>query len=85
MVDLQQERHSIRYAEPFCYERHPPRHSGGHDARIWADEFRQIGALICQVVEGLSRNGPEGDGQVEEQVRGKVAELCAAFPVYPGR
>jgi len=49
------------------------------------DEFRQIGALICQVVEGLSRNGPEGDGQVEEQVRGKVAELCAAFPVYPGR
>jgi len=33
----------------------------------------------------MSRNGPEGDGQVEEQVRGKVAELCAAFPVYPGR
>ncbi len=49
------------------------------------DEFRKIGALICEVVDGLSRNGPEGDGQVEKQVRGKVAELCAAFPVYPGR
>ena len=48
-------------------------------------EFEQVGKLICEVVEGLSRNGPEGDGQVEEQVRGKVAELCAAFPVYPGR
>ncbi|MEL7189946.1 MAG: serine hydroxymethyltransferase [Pseudomonadota bacterium] len=46
-------------------------------------EFRQIGALIAEVVEGLSTNGPEGNGQVEESVRGKVAELCAAFPVYP--
>ena len=49
------------------------------------EEFRKIGALIAEVVDGLSRNGPEGDGQVEEAVRGKVAELCAAFPVYPGR
>ena len=49
------------------------------------DEFRQIGALIAEVVEGMSRNGPDGDGQVEERVRGKVAELCAGFPVYPGR
>ena len=49
------------------------------------DEFRTIGALICDVVDGMARNGPEGDGQIEEQVRGKVAELCQAFPVYPGR
>ena len=49
------------------------------------DEFRTIGALICEVVDGMSRNGPEGDGQLEDKVRGKVAELCAAFPVYPGR
>ncbi|MBW3168305.1 serine hydroxymethyltransferase [Qipengyuania flava] len=49
------------------------------------DEFRTIGALICDVVDGMGRNGPEGDGQIEEQVRGKVAELCQAFPVYPGR
>ena len=49
------------------------------------DEFRQIGALIAEVVEGMSRNGPDGDGQVEERVRGKVSELCAGFPVYPGR
>ena len=47
-------------------------------------EFEQIGALIAEVVDGLSRNGPAGDGQAEERVRGKVAELCSAFPVYPG-
>lgn len=49
------------------------------------DEFKQIGKLIADVVDGLSRNGSEGDGQVEERVRGQVSELCAAFPVYPGR
>ncbi len=46
-------------------------------------EFRSIGALIAEVVDGLSTNGPEGNDQVEERVRGKVAELCADFPVYP--
>ncbi|MEM7700887.1 MAG: serine hydroxymethyltransferase [Pseudomonadota bacterium] len=47
-------------------------------------EFRKVGALIAEVVEGLSKNGPEGDAQIEESVRNRVAELCADFPVYPG-
>ena len=49
-----------------------------------AGEFRTIGALIAEVVEGLARNGTAGDGQVEESVRLRVGELCARFPVYPG-
>lgn len=48
-------------------------------------EFRKIGGLIAEVVEGLSNNGDEGDAQVEESVRRRVGELCQAFPVYPGR
>lgn len=48
-------------------------------------EFTQIGALIAEVIGGMSRNGPEGDGQIEEAVRAKVTALCEAFPVYPGR
>ena len=48
------------------------------------DEFRTVGKLIAEVVEGLAKNGPEGDAQIEESVRGRVSELCAAFPVYPG-
>ena len=46
-------------------------------------EFRTVGKLIAEVVDGLSKNGPEGDAQVEESVRASVAELCADFPVYP--
>ena len=47
-------------------------------------EFRKVGELIAEVVDGLAKNGPEGDAQIEERVRGKVNELCEAFPVYPG-
>ena len=47
------------------------------------EEFRAIGALIAEVVEGLARNGDEGDGQVEQRVRDRVAELCNRFPIYP--
>jgi glycine hydroxymethyltransferase len=48
------------------------------------DEFRTIGNLIAEVVEGLAKNCPEGDAQIEESVRQRVSALCAAFPVYPG-
>ncbi|MDJ0977519.1 MAG: serine hydroxymethyltransferase [Erythrobacter sp.] len=48
-------------------------------------EFRTVGALIAEVVDGLSQNGAEGDAQVEESVRARVSELCADFPVYPGK
>ena len=48
------------------------------------EEFRTVGKLIAEVVEGLSKNGPEGDAQIEESVRRRVSTLCAAFPVYPG-
>ena len=47
-------------------------------------EFRQIGQLIAEVVEGLRKNGAEGDGQIEAHVRERVGELCARFPIYPG-
>ncbi|MCB2088072.1 MAG: serine hydroxymethyltransferase [Sphingomonadaceae bacterium] len=47
-------------------------------------EFRTVGKLIAEVVEGLGKNGAEGDAQIEESVRRRVSELCANFPVYPG-
>ncbi|MET0250289.1 MAG: serine hydroxymethyltransferase [Sphingobium sp.] len=46
------------------------------------EEFREIGRLIAEVVEGLSRNGEAGDGQVEAHVREKVLALTARFPIY---
>jgi glycine hydroxymethyltransferase len=48
-------------------------------------EFRKVGGLIAEVLEGLRKNGDAGDAQVEESVRRRVMELCEAFPVYPGR
>jgi glycine hydroxymethyltransferase len=47
-------------------------------------EFRQIGALIADVVEGLRKNGEAGDGQIEAHVRERVGDLCARFPIYQG-
>ena len=46
-------------------------------------EFRTIGQLIAEVVDGMARNGDEGDGQIEQRVRDRVAELCDRFPIYP--
>ncbi len=46
-------------------------------------EFTAIGQLIAEVVDGLSRNGEAGDGQVEARVRARVEALCAQFPIYP--
>src|ERR1700761_8410231 len=45
-------------------------------------EFTQIGHLIADVLDGIAKNGPDGDAQVEAQVRGKVHALCMRFPIY---
>ncbi len=47
-------------------------------------EFRQIGQWIVEVVDGLARNGEDGNAQVEAAVKAKVEALCKAFPIYPG-
>jgi len=44
-------------------------------------EFRQIGTLIADVLDGLHANG-DNNGAVEAAVRRKVEALCASFPVY---
>jgi glycine hydroxymethyltransferase len=46
-------------------------------------EFRQVGDLIAEVLDGLAQHGDAGNGTVETAVRRKVAQLCARFPVYP--
>ena len=38
--------------------------------------------LIADVLDGIAKNGPDGDAQVEAQVRAKVHALCARFPIY---
>ena len=49
-----------------------------------AAEFRQVGMLIADVLDGLQANEPENAG-VEAAVREKVLALCARFPIYSDR
>jgi len=46
-------------------------------------EFREIGGMIAEVVEGLRKNGEEGDAQIEASVMRRVEALCHRFPIYP--
>jgi glycine hydroxymethyltransferase len=45
-------------------------------------EFRQVGEMILEVLDGLSAN-PDDNVAVERRVRERVRELCARFPIYP--
>ena len=45
-------------------------------------EFREIGDLIVEIVDGLAANGPEGNTAVETAVKAKVTNLCGRFPIY---
>jgi glycine hydroxymethyltransferase len=47
------------------------------------DEFRLIGDWIVEVVEGLAKNGEDGNGAVEASVKARVEALCERFPIYP--
>ncbi|MEP3332105.1 serine hydroxymethyltransferase [Sedimentitalea sp.] len=45
-------------------------------------EFRAIGDMIVEIVDGLAANGDDGNGEIESSVKVKVAELCSRFPLY---
>jgi glycine hydroxymethyltransferase len=47
-----------------------------------AAEFREVGALIAEVLDVLSQKGAEADTLVEASVRDKVKRLLARFPIY---
>jgi glycine hydroxymethyltransferase len=45
-------------------------------------EFKLIGELIIEVLDGLKENGDENNGAVEAAVRAKVKLLTDRFPIY---
>ncbi|MFO1166875.1 MAG: serine hydroxymethyltransferase [Rhodoblastus sp.] len=45
-------------------------------------EFKKVGELIVEVLDGLAANGEAGNAAVEAAVRGKVTELTRRFPIY---
>ncbi|MCH9764526.1 MAG: serine hydroxymethyltransferase [Alphaproteobacteria bacterium] len=45
-------------------------------------EFRDIGRMIAEVLDGLAANGPDGNGAVEAKVKAEAKALCKRFPIY---
>lgn len=44
-------------------------------------EFRQIGELIVEVLDGFGAN-PDDNSAIEAKVRAEVIKLCEQFPIY---
>jgi glycine hydroxymethyltransferase len=45
-------------------------------------DFREVGTLIIEVLDGLAKNGEEGNAKVESAVKRKVLALTKRFPIY---
>jgi glycine hydroxymethyltransferase len=45
-------------------------------------EFRDIGTMVVEVLDGLAENGTDDNGGVEATIRERVGALCARFPIY---
>jgi glycine hydroxymethyltransferase len=45
-------------------------------------EFKKVGELIVETLDGLAANGETGNADVEARVRQGVAELTRRFPIY---
>ncbi len=45
-------------------------------------EFKTVGELMLEVLDGLAENGDEANAECEASVKARVLELCARFPIY---
>jgi glycine hydroxymethyltransferase len=46
------------------------------------EEFREVGKLIVETLDGLSQNGEAGNAAVEASVKERVHALTKRFPIY---
>jgi glycine hydroxymethyltransferase len=45
-------------------------------------EFREVGRMVAEVLNGLAKNGEENNGAVEAKIKTEATELCKRFPIY---
>ncbi|MDQ2801924.1 MAG: serine hydroxymethyltransferase, partial [Pseudomonadota bacterium] len=50
-----------------------------------AAEFREIGRMITEVLDGLARSNDGSNEAAERAVGARVLDLCDRFPIYRGR
>jgi glycine hydroxymethyltransferase len=61
----------IRLGSPACTSR-----------GFGAAEFKEVGALIADVLDGLRQHGEEGNAAVEASVKERALALTRRFPIY---
>ena len=66
----------------FSHEIEPVHSPAGISRGLGLAEFRDIGRMIVEVLDGLARNGEAGNGKVEAKVKAEAEALCARFPIY---
>jgi glycine hydroxymethyltransferase len=75
---LQQERHPQRSAAPVKTSGIRVGSPAGTTRGFGVAEFREIGNMVADVLDGLRKNGEQGDAQVEANVRERVARCARA-------
>jgi len=45
-------------------------------------EFRAIGRMMAEVLDGLAANGEAGNATIEAKVKAEAIALCRRFPIY---
>ena len=45
-------------------------------------EFREVGRLIAEVLDGLAASGEAANATVEQSVKAQAIALCERFPIY---
>ncbi len=45
-------------------------------------EFREVGRMIAEVLDGLAKNGEAGNEAVEARIKDEATALCQRFPIY---
>ncbi len=45
-------------------------------------EFSEIGQMIGEVLDGLTRSNSDGNDAVEQAVKARVPDMCQRFPIY---
>jgi glycine hydroxymethyltransferase len=45
-------------------------------------EFREVGRLIAEVLDGLAAHGEAGNAATEQRVKAEAIALCERFPIY---
>ena len=61
----------IRLGSPACTSR-----------GFGASEFKEVGAMIADALDGLGKNGEEHNGAVEAKVKERALALTRRFPIY---